>query len=137
MRATLPRWLIGLTVAALLGGAPAGRAQSTAPALTACQLARLRSVPRWEFDYSYRYTNDYSASGEDGTIGGIFSFRDWTYTARSDKSFRLVVQGGRDERSHRMQSLRAPGSRDSHRQRARRLHLPRGQVLSGAARLRV
>jgi cysteine-rich repeat protein len=95
MLAVRVHWAAGVTAALAIGVPAPTMAQPTAPPLTACELARLRSVPRWELDYSYRLASSFTASGETATINsGFFQMRDWTYADTREQEFRLVVPVG-------------------------------------------
>ena len=102
IRAARLPWVVGLAATLVIGSATSGGTQSTAPPLTACELARLRSVPRWELDFSYRLSSTFTASGDSGAINsGFFLLKNWTYSQSLGQEFRVVVQAA------------APGSRPS------------------------
>jgi len=92
---TLPwrvRWAAGVAAALAIAPPTPTVAQPTAPPLTACEIERLRSVPRWELDYTYRLASAFSASGDTAAINnGLFQIRAWTYSANREQAFRLVV----------------------------------------------
>lgn len=77
-------------MAFVVGDATPGAAQSSAPPLTACELARLKSVARWELDYDYESSSRYDASGQRGGLDTFFALTNWTHTSSRGQSFRFV-----------------------------------------------